>query len=467
MANSIAKLAILLTANTTGLTKGFAMARAQTQQFSQSLKTGDASGGMGSVFGIGMANPWAVAAAGAASLATWATVLAENSKAAAINFGVMMGSASDAQNLLSGLKDFAIDSPFSQGQLQQNAQTLLAFGMAGDSVIPTLKTIGDISLGNAEKMDRLSLAFAQTQAAGRLMGQDLLQMVNAGFNPLQEISRITGRSMGELKKAMEEGAISAQLVALAFKAATEEGGRFHEGIKAQEDTLKNRWNRLMENLGETVKPGGSIIGTSLGVLLEGWNKTLTFFRTGSFPVKGAMDEVADSAKTAAEQIEELAGKIKVAGLEFKGWDTEGFMGQLERFEKWNKSIGERGSAFADSFRTPAQEFAAAISEAKTLFDGQAISAEVYARAIQKAKDDLKESADSARDIQSSMSPSTPALSRRTVAGISAVYQAQQQQASEAEAARADAAMQAKHAQLLERILRALERGEININEVTL
>ena len=76
------------------------------------------------------------------------------------------------------------------------------------------------------KLSSLTLAFSQVQSTGRLMGQDLLQMIGQGFNPLQIISEKTGRSMADLKKDMENGAISADMVTEAFKIATSEGGRF-------------------------------------------------------------------------------------------------------------------------------------------------------------------------------------------------------------------------------------------------
>ena len=83
--------------------------------------------------------------------------------------------------------------------------------------MPTLKQIGDISMGNAERFNSLALAFAQMSATGRLMGQELLQMVNAGFNPLKTMSETTGKSMETLKDEMSKGAISADMVAKALR----------------------------------------------------------------------------------------------------------------------------------------------------------------------------------------------------------------------------------------------------------
>lgn len=100
-----------------------------------------------------------------------------------------------------------------------------------------MKQLGDISLGNSDRFQRLSLAFAQVSAAGKLTGQDLLQMVNAGFNPLQEISKKTGQSISDLKDQMADGAISTKMVEEAMKSATEEGGRFAGGMEKASKTF--------------------------------------------------------------------------------------------------------------------------------------------------------------------------------------------------------------------------------------
>lgn len=85
-----------------------------------------------------------------------------------------------------------------------------------------MKMLGDISLGNGERLQSLSLAFAQVTATGRLMGQDLLQMINAGFNPLEAIAKRTGETMTDVKERMSDGRVSVEEVEQAMKDATSE-----------------------------------------------------------------------------------------------------------------------------------------------------------------------------------------------------------------------------------------------------
>lgn len=175
-----------------------------------------------------------------------------------VSFEVLLGDANKAKAMLADLTTFANSTPFEMVGLANASKVLLAFGVDANRIMPAIKMLGDISLGNAQRFDSLSLAYAQVQSTGRLMGQDLLQMVNVGFNPLQIISEKTGMSMADLKKKMEEGAISSDMVTLAMKEATGEGGRFYNAMdkisKTQEgqlSTLRDAWNSA---LGTAVKP---------------------------------------------------------------------------------------------------------------------------------------------------------------------------------------------------------------------
>jgi tape measure domain-containing protein len=166
-------------------------------------------------------------------------------------FEVMLGSAEKAKSFYKELNDFAMKTPFEMPDLSSASQTLLAFGIDAQKIMPSLRMIGDVSLGNKEKFKGLTLAFAQVQATGRLMGQDLLQMVDRGFNPLTIISQKTGVSMADLKKKMEDGAISADMVTNAFEAATSKGGRFYQGMEKGSQTF-NGLKSTAVDLGRTL-----------------------------------------------------------------------------------------------------------------------------------------------------------------------------------------------------------------------
>lgn len=172
------------------------------------------------------------------------------------SFEILLGSKDKADLYVKEIKDYALVSPLSVSDVSKAAQTLLGFNVEANKTIPIIKSIGDISMGDSQKFGSLTLAFSQMSAAGRLMGQDLNQMINAGFNPLQVISEKTGKSIAQLKKEMESGAISSQMVADAFSSATAEGGKFHGMIEKSADGVRNAQNQLTGAIQDTLNSIG-------------------------------------------------------------------------------------------------------------------------------------------------------------------------------------------------------------------
>lgn len=164
---------------------------------------------------------------------------------AKLKFNTLTGSVEKGTKLFNDLRDFANTTPFQDNRLQKNASTLLAFGNNSKTVIKTLRMLGDVAAGDQHRLDALTLAFAQSQAAGRLLGQDLLQFVNAGFNPLQIIAKKTGKEMLDLKKMMEKGLVPFKLIRKAFEAATSKGGDFYRFTQKMSTTMAGRWSTAM------------------------------------------------------------------------------------------------------------------------------------------------------------------------------------------------------------------------------
>jgi tape measure domain-containing protein len=191
-----------------------------------------------------------------------------------VSFEVLLGSSEKATQMINDLREFAAKTPLQLSGLQENAKLLLSFGIEAQNVLPYLKMLGDISGGNAQRMNQLTLAFAQMQSAGRLMGQDLMQMINAGFNPLQVIAEKTGRSIGELKEEMESGAISSDMIIQAFKDATSEGGKFYGMLEKQSETLGGKLSTLQDNFQQLQQQIGGTIAIGLSPLIEEFSKAL-------------------------------------------------------------------------------------------------------------------------------------------------------------------------------------------------
>lgn len=173
------------------------------------------------------------------------------------NFKTLTGSIDEARRHVADLRNFSASNPLAFDDVASASKTMLSFGISVKDIMPSLKVLGDISMGNSEKFKALALAFGQCKSAGRLMGQDLLQMINQGFNPLTVIAQETGRSMAELKDIMSEGGISFEMVEAAFRKATEEGGLFHDALKNASETgdglmakARDTWDESVRRVGE-------------------------------------------------------------------------------------------------------------------------------------------------------------------------------------------------------------------------
>lgn len=175
------------------------------------------------------------------------------------------GNKKQAEELLNTLKETAKTTPYETSQLVKATQTMMSFGISAKDSQKYLSQIGDISMGNAEKLSGLTLAFSQVQSAGKLTGQDLLQMINQGFNPLNIISKETGESMASLKERMSEGGVSAQEVAHAFEIATSKGGLFYQGMEKGAKTTEGQISTLKDSFKEAT---GSLTEALLPTLLS-------------------------------------------------------------------------------------------------------------------------------------------------------------------------------------------------------
>ena len=142
-------------------------------------------------------------------------------------FEIFTGSAQRAEMLVEQLRNLAATTPLVLSSTMQATRTLLQYGVAGGIVVERLRQLGDVAGGSHERLQRLALAFGQITANGRLQGQELRQLIESGFNPLQVISERTGESMLSLRNKMADGMISIKDVTQALKDATSEGGRFN------------------------------------------------------------------------------------------------------------------------------------------------------------------------------------------------------------------------------------------------
>lgn len=259
------------------------------------------------------------------------------------NFGVLLGNEADALQHVAQLREMAAKTPFGMSDLASASQTMLSFGLSAEDTMDSLQRLGDIAMGDANKMSSLTLAFSQISSAGKLTGQDLNQMINAGFNPLSTIAEKTGVTIGDLKDVMSggkgskefqkqmkaaqkevkkmgdqasegakwlaqigtDGAISAEMVGKAMEAETSPGGRFYNGMEQASQTLSGLWSTLQDDTSE-------LLGHVTEPLANGLKNIVL---PAALSVVGALNDLLDGDNTVTVSAETQAAIDNVNALD--------------------------------------------------------------------------------------------------------------------------------------------------------
>lgn len=187
-----------------------------------------------------------------------------------IAFKVLTGSEVSGKNLYSNIVKMADATPYESTDLSRSAKTQLGYGVNKKDIMRNLNMFGDIAAGQddpVQSLQSISLAFGQIYAKGHLAGQEVLQLVNAGFNPLKEISIMTGKSMNDLEKQMEKGGITVKMVQDAFAHATDAGGKFHGMMEEQSHTMGGMWSTFMDLVHSKLRALGDFLAPAAKAMM--------------------------------------------------------------------------------------------------------------------------------------------------------------------------------------------------------
>ena len=174
------------------------------------------------------------------------------------NFEVMMGNAEAAARKVDELKEMGASTPFELADLANATQTLLAFNVSADESTGVLSKLGDISLGNVQKLESLTRAYGKMNASQKVTLEDINMMIDAGFNPLLIVAENTGETMEEVYARISDGAVSFEEIQEAIAQATSAGGQFYQGMEKASQTTEGLISTLKDNatalVGEVFMP---------------------------------------------------------------------------------------------------------------------------------------------------------------------------------------------------------------------
>ena len=182
----------------------------------------------------------------------------------ATSFEVMTGSAEKATEVVEKLKKIGAETPFEMTDLADTTQLLMNYGLTADDSISKMKMLGDISQGSADKMNRIAMAYGQMSSAGKVQLEDIKQMIEAGFNPLQEISQTTGESMASLYDRISKGTISVDEITASMERSTSVGGKYFQSMEKQSQTVNGQISTLKDNATQLIGSLSESFSTTLG-----------------------------------------------------------------------------------------------------------------------------------------------------------------------------------------------------------
>ena len=327
-------------------------------------------------------------------------------RSALIKLEVTLGSASKAKVMFEQLRSIAAQMSLTSEAVLNGAVTMAQFGVTAQQLEPAMRRLAIVSSGNSERLQSLAIAYGQVAAAGRLTGQETLQFVNAGFNPLAEIARTTGKSMEQLRKEMENGQITVKMVAEAFRTATEAGGRFFGMAEKLSDELSGKLNKVKS---EITKIKEELAGLAIDVIqgpetAEKANENLQQFRKGINVIRtdlralmqggpSLIGETFKFGESDAQTMQEIQRNL-VTGKTFAEREVEKALERIKRLdeaEAFFKTKAESIPILADEvIKNTKQGFKFFFDEAKN------VSRNVIVPIAQKIDADIKKRADEIR-----------------------------------------------------------------------
>lgn len=228
---------------------------ARTEALAAGLRQAEGlvSGAMRRITGIMTSMP-AMLGAGAVGVGLVAAgkkaiALAADLEQAKIGFTTMLGSAQKADAFLRDMAEFAAKTPFQFEDVRNAAQRFLAFGFEAQKVIPILTAVGNAAAalgGSSELINRIALALGQMRAKGKVSGEEMRQLAEAGIPAWEMLAKTIGVSIPEAMQMAQKGLIDVDVALDGF--ISEMNTRFPHMMKKQSETLIGMWSTIKDEV---------------------------------------------------------------------------------------------------------------------------------------------------------------------------------------------------------------------------
>lgn len=216
------------------------------------------------------------------------------------SFEVMLGDAKKASELMSSLNDMAAKTPMELTDVVSTGTLLMNYGVSADELIAKMTQLGDLASGNAVKFERVSLAYGQMLAKGKVSGEELRQMTEAGVPLLQALADTLGVSTGEVQNLVSKGKVGITELDAAIASLTTGTGQFAGMMEKQSQTFSGMLSTLSD---EATQFGRDVGEKAFEVAKDGLAELLEML--DEWRADGTLDEIAEDAGEAIGNFAEL------------------------------------------------------------------------------------------------------------------------------------------------------------------
>ena len=340
-----------ITVDDKGFTAGMDAATRRTQRFTADVQT--QGGVVDRVFhslGRSAKASLQVAATAAAATTVGVAALGKNTLSTGLAYNAMQQNANAALKTMLGsqkavneqmekLGKLAQNSPFSKATFISAQQQLIAFGVEVEKVIPLLDAMQNAvaaSGGGSQQLADLAFVIAQIKAAGKITGQDLIQLGQRGINAAEIIGKAFGKSSAEVKTMISKNQIDAdQAIDALTKGMMEKFGGATDAIKQQWSGAADRIKAANRDIGADI--GKMFIDPAGGGRAVEWgNKLADVLRTFQKRLREAQGGIEDFLSPAFKNISK---GLDAANNALKKFDAARAGAQLEKLTSYTPLIG--------------------------------------------------------------------------------------------------------------------------------
>lgn len=232
--------------------------------------------------------------------------LADNLEQAQIAFETMLWSWEKATEMLQNLSEFAKKTPFELTWIRDSAKQLLAMWVNAQDIIPTLKSLWDVSAWLSVPLERLALNYWQVVAQWKLTWRELRDFTMAWVPLLDELSQMLWKTTTQIQDMISKWQITSNDVVQAFQNMSSEWWRFADLMWKQATTLS--WMR--SNFKDSLSLLWEEIWTELLPSLKEYTAQMWARLDDNIDtIKAVAIETINTAKVVADNIASLANDV--------------------------------------------------------------------------------------------------------------------------------------------------------------